>query len=126
MTVDRLRRVMLILMATCWVGRSARAQLTTPIGQGVGGNQVATLDQQLINRLRATTEDRQAYIRLVVRKTETGELDRARVLAMERFAIKQNPRFPFPFFERAMKFESERVGVFLPPVRLLARPNDGR
>jgi len=57
-----------------------------------------------------------------VQKTETGELDQARVLAFERYAIRRNPEFPFPFFERAMRFEADRTGVVLPPVRMLANP----
>jgi hypothetical protein len=87
------------------------------------GTQTATLEDQLINRLRATTEDRQAYIRLVVAKVNTGEFDRRRILAMERYAIKKNNAFPFPYFERIMRAEAERVGVYLPPVQLLAGSN---
>jgi len=87
------------------------------------GTQTATLEDQLINRLRATSEDRQAYIRLVVAKVDSGEFERGRVLALERYAIKKNSTFPFPYFERVMRAEAERVGVYLPPVQLLARSN---
>jgi len=87
------------------------------------GTKTATLEDQLINRLRATTEDRQAYIRIVVAKVESGDFDRGKVLAMERYAIKKNPSFPFPYFERIMRAEADRVGVYLPPVQLLARSN---
>lgn len=90
----------------------------------VRGTQTATLEDQLINRLRATTEDRQAYIRMVVAKVDEGVFDRGRVLAMERYAIKKNSTFPFPYFERITRAEAERVGVFLPPVQLLARSNN--
>lgn len=84
------------------------------------GERTATLEDQLINRLRATTDDRQAYIRLVVAKVNAGQFDRGRVLALERYAIKRNSAFPFPYFERLMRAEAERVGVYLPPVQLLA------
>ncbi len=87
------------------------------------GTQTATLEDQLINRLRATTEDRQVYIRLVVAQVNAGVFDRGRVLALERYAIKKNSAFPFPYFERVMRAEAERVGVYLPPVQLLARSN---
>jgi len=89
------------------------------------GTATASLEDQLINRLRATTEDRQAYIRLVVAQVDAGVFDRRRILALERYAIKKNSSFPFPFFERVMRAEAERVGVFLPPVQLLARSNSG-
>lgn len=119
MLVNLARRTMLALIASGLVSRSATAQISVPMSPSGGGTQVATLEQQLINRLRATTADRKAYIRLVVEKTETGALDTGMVRAIERYAIKQNPRFPFPYFERAMHFEAERRGVYLPPVRLL-------
>lgn len=91
-------------------------QIVTP----ARGTQTATLEDQLINRLRATTEDRQTYIRMVVAKVNSGDFDRGRILALERYAIKKNPTFPFPYFERVMRAEAERVGVYLPPVQLLA------
>jgi hypothetical protein len=114
----------IVLAAAFWLFASGvSAQITQPIGNGQqGGSQIATLEQQLINRLKATTADRQTYIKLVVQKTDTGELDQARVLAFERYAIRRNPEFPFPFFERAMRFEADRTGVVLPPVRMLANP----
>ena len=83
---------------------------------------MATLDEQLINRLRATTDERQTYLRIIAAKTEQGVFDQRRILAIERFAMKRNPNFPFPYFERAMRNEAERLGVYLPPVRLLAGP----
>mgnify|MGYP001350173221 CR=1 FL=1 len=99
---------------------AAYGQITAPRVTSANGPQVATLEEQLINRLRATTEEQQAYIRLIVTKTEQGQFDQGRILAIERYSIKKNPRFPFPYFERVMQFESQRTGVYLPPVRLLA------
>jgi hypothetical protein len=95
------------------------AQLTPSRVASASATQVATLDEQLINRLRATTEERQAYVRLVVDKISTGEFDQRMVLAIERYAIRKNPQFPFPYFERAMRFEAEKRGIELPPVQLL-------
>jgi len=99
---------------------AAYGQITGPRVTSADGPQVATLEEQLINRLRATTEERQSYIRLILAKTEQGLFDQGRILAIERYAIKKNPRFPFPYFERVMQFEAQRTGVYLPPVRLLA------
>lgn len=107
----------LILGMLC---RSASAQITPPRITSASGPRVATLEEVLINRLRATTDDRQEYIRLIVAKVDQGVFDRGRILAIERYAIKKNPRFPFPYFERVMRLEAERNGVYLPPVRLLA------
>lgn len=94
------------------------AQIVAPAQR----SSVASLSDQLINRLRATTEDRQAYLRLVAAKVEADQFERGRVLAFERYAMRKNPRFPFPHFERAMRAESQRLGIALPPVELLASP----
>jgi len=99
---------------------SASAQITTPTNRGHGGTQTVSLEDQLINRLKATTEDRQAYIRLVVQRVDAGIIDKGRVLAFERYAIRKNPHFPFPVFERAMRAEANRLDIYLPPVKLLA------
>jgi len=42
------------------------------------------------------------------------------LIAIQRYAMRRNPQFPFPYFERAMRFEAEKVGIDLPPVQLLA------
>ena len=84
------------------------------------GSRTATLEQRLVNQLRATTEERKAYIHLVVELVNNGQFDRRYLLAIERYAVRKNPQFPFPYFERAMRFEAEKRGITLPPVALLA------
>jgi hypothetical protein len=111
-----IRRIAVIVAIQIGLSTYCSGQIVVP----TRGTQTATLEDQLINRLRATTEDRQAYIRLVVAKVNTGDFERGRVLALERYAIKKNSMFPFPYFERVMRAEAERVGVYLPPVQLLA------
>jgi hypothetical protein len=124
MSIVVLRQSFVVAFLTVWVNGSTRAQITVPLETSTSGVQVATLEQQLINRLKATTEDRQAYIRLVVQKTETGELETARVIGIERYAIRRNPNYPFPYFERAMRHEASKLGIYLPPVQLLAYPGN--
>lgn len=110
-----------VLVLAHWVfTATASAQITPSRSTSTAGPKVATLEEVLINRLRATTEDRQQYIRLVVAKVDQGVFDRGRILAIERYAISKNPQLPFPYFERVMRLEAERNGVYLPPVRLLA------
>lgn len=112
----------LSLVIVLAVGVSAQAQIvssrtiTTP---------VATLSDQLVNRLRATTDERQSFVREVVRRTEIGELDRGLVLAVQRYAIRRNPEFPFPFFEKAIRFEAAKRGVSLPVVQTFVRTSVG-
>jgi hypothetical protein len=96
------------------------AQITDPRVTSATEGRTATLEEQLINQLRATTEERKAYVRMVVQYTTTGELDPRLVIAIQRYAARKNPQFPFPYFERAMRFEAEKRGIELPPVQLLA------
>jgi hypothetical protein len=98
----------------------AHAQLTVPRITSATDSRTATLEEQLVNRLRATTEEKRAYIRLVVQLVEDGQFEQRYVVAIERYAIRKNAQFPFPYFERAMRFEAEKRGIELPPVQLLA------
>ncbi len=95
------------------------AQIVTP--QVVNTpDRYATLTDQLVNRLRATRTDQQDYITLIVNKVKAGELDTKLVIAVERYAMKRNPSFPFPFFERALRYEAAKRGIALPTVMEIA------
>lgn len=109
----------------------ARAQISpsgpfTPAKHGAG---VAGLDDQLVNRLRAVTEEQQAFVRYVVRQVDQGRLERGLVLAIERYALRRNRLLPFNYFERAIRFEASRRGVELPSVQQFVStklPRNGR
>ena len=102
--------------------------LTTPLQAQIGGstisstnqNRVATLQKQLTNRLRATRTDQRAYINHIAKLVKQGRVERSLVVALERYALRRSPGYPFPFFERAMKYECGRRGVSLPPVKQFA------
>lgn len=96
---------------------SAEAQITVRQPLSSVPDRVATLEEQLINRLRATTEQQQAFIRFVVDQVRKEKLERRLVLAVQRWALKRNRILPFNFFERALRFEAARRGVMLPAVR---------
>ena len=69
----------------------------------------ATLQDQLINRLRATREDQQAYINHVVEQVRLEKLQTSLVIAIERYAMRRNRHYPFPFFERALRYEASQT-----------------
>jgi len=103
------------------VGLSAvHAQLTPPSVIGNPSDRTATLKQQLTNRLKAVTSEQQAYIDLLTQQVDQGKLDLQLVVAIERYALRRNPQFPFPFFERAIRFEAAKRGVVLPTVQQYA------
>ncbi len=100
--------------------KPATAQITVPRVLSATPDRFATLEEQLINRLRATAEDQKAYVRFVVNKVRENQLDVKLVIAVQQYAIKRNPQLPFLFFERALKIEAGKRGVALPPVRQFA------
>jgi hypothetical protein len=119
--MNRLRCLLLgsALLGAAGPYRTADAQITgkppfsaTPsVGQPRA--RVASLEQQLINRLKATTPTQQDYIRYVIRQVEDQKLDVKLVIAIERYAVRRYPKWPFPFFERAIRFEAAKRGIAL-------------
>lgn len=115
-----LRRSLLVcgvLFAGALFAESASAQITPSRSLSGGTAPVATLDEQLINRLRATTDVQADYIRQIVKLVDEKKLESRLVIAVERYALRRNPRYPFPYFERALRYESAKRGVILVPLR---------
>ena len=95
-------------------------QITSPRVLSSSRSTSATLEEQLLNRLKATRDDQRAYVKYVVALTKAGKLDRRLVVAVERYALRRNAQYPFPFFERALKYEAAKRRVVLPTVRNFA------
>lgn len=100
--------------------QTATAQVTVPRVLSATTDRSATLEEQLVNRLRATSEDQRAYLRFVVLQVKEEKLDLRLVVAVERYALRRRPDFPFLFFERAMKVQAAKYGVVMPPVKSFA------
>lgn len=95
-------------------------QITSPRVLSSSRSTSATLEEQLLNRLKATRDDQRAYIKHVVALTKTGKLEQKLVVAVERYALRRNSKYPFPFFERALKYDPTKRRVVLPTVRNFA------
>jgi len=108
------------LLAQFFVTQTALAQLTTPRKLSASVDPYASLQEQLVNRLRAFDEDKRRYVEMVVKKVREGKLDTRLIQAVHIYAIRRNPLFPFPFFERALRVEAGKRGVALPTVRQYA------
>lgn len=104
--------------------QTAQGQITAPRKLSASTDRYATLTEQLTNRLRAFDQEKRNYVMMVVKQVQEGKLDAKLVLAIQRFAIKRNPEFPFPFFERALRYEAGKRGVNLPTVRQYASTKD--
>ena len=95
-------------------------QITSPRVLSSSRSTSATLEEQLLNRLKATRDDQRGYVKHIVALTKNGKLDRKLVVAVERYALRRNAQYPFPFFERALKYEAAKRRVVLPTVRNFA------
>jgi hypothetical protein len=104
----------------------ANAQITTPRVITDPTNRTANLEEQLTNRLRAITVEQRNYIRFIIEQVELNKLDVKLVVAIERYALRRNPQFPFPFFERAIRYEAAKRGVSLPTVQQFSSRLDSR
>ncbi len=101
-------------------GMTVHAQITGPRTVSARADRLATLEEQLVNRLKATKNDQRGYLKFVVKQVQDGKLDARLVVAIERYAIRRSSHFPFPFFERALKFEANRRGIAVPNVQQFA------
>ena len=106
--------------------QTAYGQITQPRKLSASPDRYASLTEQLTNRLRAFDQEKRNYVAMVVKLVRDGKLDAKLVLAVQRFAIKRNAEFPFPFFERALRYEAGKRGVNLPTVRQFASTKDSR
>lgn len=105
---------LLFAIAICWLtSQSVQAQVTPPTPPE-SGTQIASLEDYLVNSLRATLPEQRTFIKLVEQKVENGELERKLVLAVLKYAHRRHSRFPFPFFERAMRIQAAKQDVTLP------------
>ena len=116
------RQIHLATLALITLGSASigSAQITAPRSLTAEGDRYANLQEQLVNRLRATRDDQQAYINYVIKQVRKGKLETKLVVAIERYAMRRNRDYPFPFFERAIRYEASKRGVELPPVEHFA------
>lgn len=97
---------------------SAQAQITTRTQLGTQGDSTAKLYERLVNRLHATTQPQQDYLLEITKRVNERKLDLRLVVAIERYSIRRDSHYPFPFFERALKYEAAKRGITLPSIKL--------
>jgi hypothetical protein len=116
-----------VLFAGCLlIASETTAQITTPRILSADIDSTARLEEQLINRLHATTDDQAEYLRHIVKLVEEGKLEARLVVAIERYALRRNPNYAFPYFERALRYEAAKRGVALATLRHFQSTADTR
>ena len=92
---------------TCWPATSATAPESSPVAVDV-----ADLQEQLETGLRARRPEEFAFLARVVQFVEQGQLPLK--LVKETFLwARERDRYPYPYFERAIKIRAARIGVQL-------------
>lgn len=119
-----IRMIQTAIFAALIFGGTSQAQIGSFRSQS-GGTKVPTLNEMLVNNLRATLPEQQEFLRNVVQKTEQGKLESGLVLAVMRYSQRRNERFPFPFFERAIRYQASKQGVALPSVATIVSSRTG-
>lgn len=84
------------------------------------GTRVATLQEVLVTNLRATRSEQREFLRRVDRAVSERRIDASLVIAVMRHSQRRNPPYPFPYFERAVRYEASKRGLNLPAVAVIA------
>lgn len=109
------RTLLLLLPAMMFPGR-------TVIGQQAGSSfngadqlrstrHVTPLVDQLRVGLRVNTAAQTNFLQAVVQKVENGEISQSMVNVVYKWAISRNEKYPFPYFQVAIKELAKRRGV---------------
>ena len=111
----------LLVFGLVSIGELASAQLTAPRSLSGSSRPIGQLEEQLINGLRATRVEQQAFLKKVVTLTSQKKLDQRLVTAIYGWSRRRQPLYPFPFFERGIRIEAQKRGIVLPPVATINR-----
>jgi hypothetical protein len=74
------------------------------------GIKLANLQDQLTFGLRARLPSEHAFIAMVVRRVEAGDLPLDLVVGTFHWARRKRP-YPFPYFEHALRLRAARQGI---------------
>lgn len=99
----------------------ASAQLTQPRSLQSSARRTSSLEEQLINGLRATRPEQKQFLRNIVKHVNQKRLDLRVVNAVFKWARNRQPNYPFPYFERGLRVESQKRGLVLVSVATIIR-----
>ena len=109
-----MQRVLLVAAALWLMGNGlAEAQIIPSTSENLG-SRTSTLQDTLVNNLHATLPEQRQFLQVVRTKVDEGKLELRLVLAVMRYSQRRHNQFPFPYFERAMRYQAAKEGVSLP------------
>ncbi|MCC9599284.1 hypothetical protein LOC67_01835 [Stieleria sp. JC731] len=124
--IERLKTIVAAMAIMLGLASTASAQVSLfPQNVPVSPAQrkAPSLEEYLVSRLRATSEDQRNYVHAIVQLIEQGRLEKKLVLALERRSRGKNPVFPLPVFERTLRFEAARRHITVPTIQEIVARN---
>ncbi len=102
-----------LLIGYLWLSMATFATVSAAQNSTSASTSSGTVDLKtmLENGLRARRKADLAFIGAVVVRVEEGQLPERLVKSTFEWARRKNPRFPFPFFHRALVIQSKKLGV---------------
>lgn len=73
----------------------------------------ASLEDRLKSGLKCRRQEEFSFVGLVAQRVQTGQIPEALVLQTMQWSLKKNPKFPFFYFEFAVKKQAAALGVSL-------------
>lgn len=89
------------VIAACW-----------PVGRLLG-QQPVTLKQRLQSGLLCRRPEEFAFVGMVADKVNAGELPMDLTLSTMQWAVKQNPKFPYYYFQYSIRKQAATIHVSL-------------
>lgn len=100
-----------------WIARLAAFLATGPIASrllfGAEPKEQASIEDRLNAGLKCRRQEEFTFVSLVSQRVETGQIPEALVLQTMRWAVKKNGKFPFFYFEYAVRKQADALGVSL-------------
>src|SRR5262245_24329934 len=72
-----------------------------------------TLEDRLKSGLKCRRQDEFDFVSIVSQRVRTGKIPEALVLQTMQWSLKKNPKFPFFYFQFAVKKQANALGVSL-------------
>jgi hypothetical protein len=80
---------------------------------GADAKQQASLEDRLKSGLKCRRQEEFAFVGQVAQRVRTGQIPEALVLQTMQWSLKKNPKFPFYYFQFAVKKQADALGVSL-------------
>ena len=101
-----------------WIAKLAAAAIACTLWPwrrmlGAETKEQATLEDRLNSGLKSRRPDEFSFVAIVAQRVRTGKIPEALVLQTMQWSLKKNPKFPFYYFQFAVKKQASALGVSL-------------